>query len=628
MGGLIFFGLLFFIFVYAIVYLANRHWRHLVFQSGFSFIETLISVALVLVVFLGIFGAYQLGIKVIGQSKARVSAVALGNKQMELVRNLAYADVGTYSCKAEFPNCDPSEPSTIIQGYPYGKIKDSYLANINSVDYTVETKIDYAADEYDGLVAPVDLCPNDYKKVKIKVFWTGKFGGEVSFDTIIAPKNTSQECGETGGILKVTVFNAGGQTVNFPDIKITNMNTGLIKIAKPESGIAYITLPPDVSAYKIEVSKDGYSSERTFNSGETYEGKVIIIPDKPQATIIEGELTETSFSIDKVSSLLVKTYFEGGETSFIDSFFDSSQIIESSNIVVSNGEIKLAKVSESEYFETGYFISQTIDPLGLVQWNEFDFTDDTPPQTKVRYQVLYLNGSAWELISDSDLPGNSAGLHKPPIDLSRMDITTYPKIRLQATLFSSSSSKTPIVYDWQVSWLSSNPTAIANVAFGLRGQKIVGKDADSQPIYKYSKNLQTSNGSLSISNLEWDIYNFSVDKALTGLDLVRTDPIQPINLAPDVLQETNLYLRAENSLLVNVKNSANDNPIFSANVRLYNISLNYDQSLLTDENGQAFFIPLQAGNYNLEVKAAGYADYNSSISISGTINKTVNLMLQ
>ena len=63
--------------------------------KGFTFIDVLVGTALMLIIFLGISGAYQLGLKVVSQSKARISATALANQRVEEIRNLSYKEVGT-----------------------------------------------------------------------------------------------------------------------------------------------------------------------------------------------------------------------------------------------------------------------------------------------------------------------------------------------------------------------------------------------------------------------------------------------------------------------------------------------------------------------------------------------------
>ena len=62
-------------------------------RRGFSLIESLIGTALMLVVFVSIFGVFNLGIKLVGKSKAKAGAVALGQERMEMVRNLSYDNV-------------------------------------------------------------------------------------------------------------------------------------------------------------------------------------------------------------------------------------------------------------------------------------------------------------------------------------------------------------------------------------------------------------------------------------------------------------------------------------------------------------------------------------------------------
>jgi hypothetical protein len=265
----------------------------------------------------------------------------------------------------------------------------------------------------------------------------------------------------------------------------------------------------------------------------------------------------------------------------------------------------------------------------LSAWNTLNYTDNSPSRTQIRYQALYFNNENWILVPDVDLPGNSAGLHHPPIDLERMEKETYPKIRLQATLISQGArTKTPTLYDWTATWLGSSSATINSVVFTLQGQKLIGKTSTGQSIYKYLQNKQTSSGVIVISDLEWDIYSISVNKAQTGFDLTRTDPGQPINLNPNLSQSVSIFLQADNNLLVSVKNSQTGSPIFSANTRLYNASLNYDQTLLTDENGQAFFLPLSVASYTLETQASGFQNATTTISVSGSTERTINLTPQ
>ena len=288
-------------------------------ERSFTLIEVIVGIALMLIVFLGIFGAYQLGLKVVGQSKARIIAVAVGNQQMEQVRNFSYEKVGTYQCKPEYPSCDPEQDDEIIPGYPRGDIKETFTVSQNNIEYTLNVQIDYVDDPKDGLGVddnaqgcPEDYrhCVNDYKKVNIRVSWAGRFGGEIFLENIVAPRDCYQECGEKGGVLKVSAFHENGEAVVSPYIEVDNINPdslyfGLHKEAFPEDGEHYFILPPDTDAYRVRVSKANYSSDQTYGSGEVYQGKTIANPAKPHASILEGQIWPVSFKIDKLSDFFI-----------------------------------------------------------------------------------------------------------------------------------------------------------------------------------------------------------------------------------------------------------------------------------------------------------------------------------
>jgi len=577
-------------------------------SKGFTFIDVMVGTALVLIVFLGIFGAYQLALKVVSQSKARITATALSNQKIEMVRNLAYDDVGT------------------IGGIPPGTIPETEIITRNNLDYTVKTTIIYIDDPFDG-VAPADTLSTDYKRVKVKVSWSGRFSGDVILITDVVPKGVESEIG--GGTLGISVFDASGLGVPQADMHIVNSQVS------PPIDVWYQTdsygdliipgAPASIESYQITASKTVpllYSTDRTYGRGE------VANPLKPHATIFAGQVTSISFSIDRVSALSVDTQSPESERSFADSFLDQTKISESNNITVSGGEARLTKVGE-EYLLSGYLISTTIspDPERLLSWKEFSFTDAELTDTDLKYQILYFDDTSWVLIPDTDLAGNSTGFDVSPLDISGIAKGKYPEIRLQANFSTLDVSVTPVLYDWTVTWKSGQPKKIANVAFNLKGAKLLGTDADENPVYKYSQNWITNQiGHIDIANLEWDSYSFSVDKAATGFDLLSTEPEQPVNLLPNTTQSVILNLKAENTLLVTVKDSVTLNPIFAASVRVYNTTLGYDQIQPTDEIGQAFFIPLEVATYDLEITASGYQDYAGTVSVSGTTTKTVNLI--
>lgn len=249
--------------------------------KGITLIEVLVGVGLFLIVFLGVFAAYQLGLQVVGQSKNKIIATSLANAEMEKIRNLPYQSIGA---QGSFPSGVLAATSTTVQ---------------NNVTFIIERRVDYVVDALDGISFPDDDCPNDYKKAEVKISALGKFPVEVLMVTNISPKNLSEECGDEGGILSVLVFDAFGQMVASPFIEIKDPQTDVtLKTATPATGQHYFSLA--TSTYKVAVSKSGYSQERTYGTEE------VTTPANPHPIVLEGQLAEISFSIDRVSSLTVQ----------------------------------------------------------------------------------------------------------------------------------------------------------------------------------------------------------------------------------------------------------------------------------------------------------------------------------
>jgi type II secretory pathway pseudopilin PulG len=562
------------------------------FKKGFTLVEALISILLIGIIFLGIVGAFEAGMKILLQSKARAAALFLANQRMEEIRNLPYNDVGT------------------VGGIPPGSIPQSEKKIVNNIEFTITTTIIYVDDPFDGL-APDDPIPNDYKKAKVKISWPGMIGGEVFLISDIAPKGI--ETTEGGGTLSITVLNASGQGVGQAEVRIKNDSVD------PPIDASYLTddygglilpgAPTSTEAYQIIVTKSGYSTERTYGRDE------ITNPQKPHLSVYEGQLTEASFSIDELGSLLIETR---AQESFDDEFNNFSKVSQYFDVEIEDGQVRLREISS--YTTSGYLESVEIAPEDLVNWDSLEFIDFETEFTTIRYQIFAATSTNWFLIPDSDLPGNSSGFGESPVDLSSLDISKYPKLKIRANFETSDIHSTPYLDEWHLYY---NTPLLPNVEFHLRGGKILGTDDQDNPIYKYSSNHQTDNeGRLNLTEMEWDSYYFS-ETENTGMELLRVSPSNPTNLLPDQSVEVDLYFKVENSLLVTVLDATTTLPIFGASVHLANPS--YDKIIPTDENGKAYFLPLDPGTYTLEVGALNYQTTTTTVSVSGKTTKTIYL---
>lgn len=576
-------------------------------KKAFTLIEVLVGISLFTIIFLGIISGFLLGFRVIGISQRKIVATQIAQGEIEKIKNMAYLDIGTIG--AQLP-------------YASGTLESSTTTILNGIEYKIERLVKFISDPTDE----DEECFLDYKKVKISVSFSGILAGEIVLTTDIAPKDKVEEVqaclAQPAGILSVQVLNFVGQFVQSPTIEIYSLDGSLIDSASPNSGKYDFPLSP--GNYKVKVFKTGFSSEETFSVGEEYNGKQIAIPEKPNPIVLEGQITQISFLIDKISSLSIKTLSTFSQGIFFDTFNDESKVSQIYQVSIFNSEATLATSSDG-YFPTGFLLSIEISPSDLIEWQEFSFNDEEPEETDLKYQFFYPSSSQWLLIPDSDLPGNSNGFDVSPVNLSSLATTTYFSLKIKANFSTQSTSSTPILKDWQLTWKNSQSVAIANVLFNSRGSKIVGQDSSENPIFKFSTTTQTnSSGEIQIEKLEGDIYYFSdFKKDSQVLNLVSSIPEHPINLNPDTNLDVLLYLEAQHSLLVTVLDSENSNPILSATTTL--TRLNFSQTQYTNIKGQTIFIPLISQSYNLNVEADGYYPTSTTIFVSGQTTKLIKL---
>jgi uncharacterized membrane protein len=389
----------------------------------------------------------------------------------------------------------------------------------------------------------------------------------------------------------------------------------LVSSATPSDG-SY-SFPLSAGIYRIAVTKNGYSSTRTYDSNE------VATPNDPDLMVFEGQVTQKSLPIDQAATFAVDSISPNGFGTFADSFADQSLISQLSNAQVVSGAVKL---SGPPYASSGYVISNEIAPADLVNWAQLTFTGTKPAQTNITYQILYYNGSSWVLVPNQYVSGNSSGLTTSPVQISTIPAGTYTRLKIKANLSSSNNTVTPQATSWELTWTSNTGVPIPNAAFSLQGEKTIGKDSNGNDVYKYSHNLSTDiSGHLDLADMEWDDYTFSVPSG--DLVLIGTGPAtQPVSLPPASTTNVKLYLQAQNALLVTVQDSELLLPRFSSTVRLTGASNGYDMTLYSNQKGQAYFAPLNSGTYNLNITMPGYANYSGTVSVSGRGTALVNMI--
>jgi len=293
-------------------------------------------------------------------------------------------------------------------------------------------------------------------------------------------------------------------------------------------------------------------------------------------------------------------------------------------MMVIGGIARLADIDGS-YVSSGEFVSTPIAHSQLGRWKQISFTHTKPANTTIVYRVY---DAAYTPLPDAVLSGNSSGFTAAPIDISTVSTSTYPSLRLGATL-SGNTSVTPEVNDWRATY-DVGPTLLPNVSFTMQGAKLIGSGPGG-PAYKYSQTHSSgSTGSVALTNIEYDSYTLAMPSG-SAYSIAASCGPQPTVVSPSSNLVSRLYLTpaSAHSLLVDVKN-ASGTLIPGATVRLQRSA--YDATVVADQCGQTFFGSIGSGSvgagnaYTIDVSAAGYQSYSSSeINVSGTTRLSVIL---
>ncbi|MBD3282032.1 MAG: prepilin-type N-terminal cleavage/methylation domain-containing protein [Candidatus Portnoybacteria bacterium] len=314
-------------------------------KKGFSLIETVITIAIAAIVIIGVFSVLQSNIQLSGRNMARVGAVSLVNKRMEMLRNLSYEDVGTTG------------------GIPSGDIPQEEFFNLNNINYLIKTFVQYVDDSTDGVGDDDENgITADYKRTRVEVSWDFRNQS----DSVIAISNFAPkgiESIEGGGTLSISVFNAEITPVPGANVHIVNNDISPIidiNVQANDQGKVVFPGSPSVVKYEVVVSKDGYNSAQTYDANSENPN-----PSPGHLTILEGKTIDVSFEIDFLSSLTINTLASGsyplGGVSFL---MEGEKVIGTD----ADGE-DIYKYSENH--TTGVSGSLAISDL---EWDVYDFS--------------------------------------------------------------------------------------------------------------------------------------------------------------------------------------------------------------------------------------------------------------
>lgn len=259
-------------------------------KKGFTVLEAVIALAITAILSAGVLGVFAALSNTVKAAREKTVLANLATSYLEIVRNMPYSDVGT------------------VVGNPTGTLADftnAISVKLESYSYKIYYEVTYIDDPADGSF-PTDTAAGDYKQVKMEVL-NNTTGRTTSFVTNVVPKGL--EGTSNAGALLIKVFNSQGQPISGADIHIESTTTApsivLDRISDAGGQLVEVSLPAKVNGYHIVVTKPGYSTDQTYLSTVSNPN-----PIKPDATVVNGQITQVSFFIDVLANLNIKTLNE------------------------------------------------------------------------------------------------------------------------------------------------------------------------------------------------------------------------------------------------------------------------------------------------------------------------------
>ncbi|GIW66373.1 MAG: hypothetical protein KatS3mg095_0271 [Candidatus Parcubacteria bacterium] len=260
-------------------------------KKGYSLIEILIGLFFIAILTYAIIGLFSNLLITTLSSRINMQIMSVLENELEIIRVLNYEDIG------------------IIDGWPRGKLPREKTINYNGLEIKVNYYIRNIDNPADGFLGgnPNDLAPADYKLVELEGLCLNCSvkTKKQTLTTIIAPKNV--ESSSLNGSLFIKVINASGEPVPQANVLVINNATSppiIIQDLTNQQGLLQlIDIPTGTNVYQITVSKENYSTDKTYQPGLEENPNPII----PHQTVLEQSLTSVTLQIDLLANLLIKT---------------------------------------------------------------------------------------------------------------------------------------------------------------------------------------------------------------------------------------------------------------------------------------------------------------------------------
>ena len=581
-------------------------------KSGFSLIEVVIGTAIFLIVALATYGAFTSLMQLANGSQSRTLAVELADEQFEIIRNLPYTSVG------------------LSNGIPQGVLPQTQTLTRGGVAFTVGLTVrninlsTSSVQASDKLVEVNVTCPacQDFQPIVL----TGQ----------VSPANL-QSAG-LGGALSIQVNDAFGRPVPGATVKVQSLATSSVQntdITDNNGVLQIIGVPPGANVYRIIVTKSGYSTNRTYPIG----GSGNPNPSKPDSTVLNQQVTNISFAIDRLSSLTISS------VSPVCAAVGSVHFSMVGTKTIGTGVFKFPSTNIVTNSSSGLWASSTME------WDTYSITPtDTVydvaginplspfalnPNNVQNVQLVVLPKSGNSLLVTVENSANGLPIAGATVELQKAG---YDQTQITGQGYMSQN-------DWSGGGgqdLYSNPAQYW-AGFGVDTATSTGNIVLAQAFGHYTTNATaTLESSTFDTGTSSNFYTFNWTPAsqppLAGAGSVKfqfasspsSTPATWTYVGPD--GTPNSYFSVPGSP-VNVVNNGNEFARYMAYLNtntatvtpmISNVSFAYTSGCIPP--GQVIFQGLPAGTYTLTVLKSGFTTYSASVTVgSGWQQQTIQL---
>lgn len=580
-------------------------------RAGATLIEVILGVGLVFMLFGGLFLFYQSVVDVLSNTDLRAVGTSILSKEMEIIRNLPFDQVGTQG------------------GIPSGVLRQVKITTTTTDRvFSIKTTVRNIDDPFDGVLGgtPNDTAPADYKLVELEAICTTC----PSFIPLIltahiAPKNL--ESSANSGSLFINILNAGGMSVTGASVHVVNTSTtpaiDLTDTTNQNGVLQLVGVPTSTQSYQISVTKAGYSNDRTYPVGA---------PGNPNPTIgdlsvLAQTLTTVSFQIDVLSPLTIETKDAFCTWIINQPFsFTGSKLIGTSPDVIKfttssqtgpDGKKMYDGIEWDNYlfsYSGGYDLFGTIPlaPANINPGTASTFSFILKPESPNSLLVTVKDGASGAVVTDAS------------VELTK---TGFLETKKTGEFFRTESDWSAGNYTEQSGTDPVSTPGYVTMAYGIGGY------STSSVAYLISETLDFGSTTTIYKEVRW---NLVTQPAQTGLDSLRfqfaanNDNTTWNFIGPDGTNGT--FYTSSSSPLNSILNNnrylrykayfSTEDSQFTPELR--DISVYFTGHCVPP--GQVLFQNLSIGTYNAEVVAEGYKTATSSISVSGAWTQTnINL---